>query len=76
MNEKFRGWSSSNEIPSYVQASFCEKCCTSSFPSGVCTAMAAIPSANWSAVSIESAIRRRMSGLATRRSTTTSMVCL
>ena len=56
--------------------SFCEKCCTSSFPSGVCTAMAAIPSASWSAVSIESATRRRMSGLATRRSTTTSIVCL
>ena len=43
---------------------------------GVWTAMAASPSVSWSADSIESATRRRMSGLATSRSTTTSIVCL
>src|SRR5438105_1513455 len=75
LNEKFRGASSSNDSPSNVQASDWEKLMTSSVPS-VCTAMAAIPSVSWSAVSTESATRLRMSGFATRRSTTTSMECL
>ncbi len=48
----------------------------SSWPSGVVTAIAAMPSASSSACSIESAARRRMSGFATSRSTTTSIVCL
>ena len=75
LKEKFRGASSSKLIPQCVQASACEKVCRSS-PSCVCTAMVAMPSASSSAVSMESATRRRMSGFATSRSTTTSMVCL
>ena len=75
LNEKFLGASSSKEIPSYMQASFWLKLTTSSLPS-VWTVTAAMPSASSSAVSIESATRRRMSGRATNRSTTTSMVCL
>ena len=75
LNEKFRGWSSSNDRPSYVQASDWLNVWTSS-PSWVCTAIATSPSVSWSAVSIESATRRRMSCLATSRSTTTSIVCL
>ena len=76
LNEKLRGASSSNESPQYVHASFCEKVCTSSWPSCVTTATEAIPSASSKACSIESATRLRMSGLATNRSTTTSIVCL
>src|SRR5919106_6461336 len=75
LNEKFRGWSSSNDRPSNVQASFSENVTSSSLPS-VCTASAASPSDSSSAVSTESATRRRMSGRATSRSTTTSMSCL
>ena len=45
-------------------------------PLSVWTAMAASPSVSCRAVSTESATRRRMSGFATSRSTTTSIVCL
>ncbi len=76
LNEKFRGASSSNDNPQKVHASAWEKFWISSPPSCVCTAIAAIPSASSSAVSRESATRRRMSGFATSRSTTTSIVCL
>ena len=76
LNEKFRGASSSNDNPQNVHASVCEKFWISSPPSCVATAIAAMPSASWSAVSSESATRRRMSGFATSRSTTTSIVCL
>ena len=76
MNEKFRGASSSKDRPQKVQASFWEKVWISSWPSWVTTAIEAMPSASSSACSIESAARRRMSGLATSRSTTTSIVCL
>ena len=76
LNEKLRGAISSNESPQWVHASDWEKFCSSSPPSWVCTAIDAMPSASSSAVSIESATRRRMSALATSRSTTTSIVCL
>ncbi len=62
-------------MPQWVQAKDWEKLTTSSLPS-VRTAMAAIPSVRPRAVSIESATRRRIPGLATSRSTTTSMSCL
>src|SRR5919106_5218933 len=75
LNEKLRGANSSKYRPSYVQASFSENVTSSSLPS-VCTASAASPSESSRAVSTESATRRLMSGLATRRSTTTSMSCL
>ena len=76
LNEKFRGASSSNDSPQNVHASFCEKVWSSSWPSCVMTAIEAMPSASSSAVSMLSATRRRMPCLATRRSTTTSIVCL
>ena len=63
-------------MPQNVHASFWENVWMSSWPSGVVTAIAAMPSASSSACSIESAARRRMSGFATSRSTTTSIVCL
>ncbi len=75
LNEKFLGASSSNESPQNVHASDCEKLMISSVPSCWTTAIEEMPSASWSAASMESATRRRMSGLATSRSTTTSMVC-
>jgi len=75
LNEKFRGASSSKESPQNVHASDWENVWISS-PSSVWTAIAAMPSASWSAVSMESATRRLRSGRATSRSTTTSIVCL
>src|SRR5919109_2595820 len=53
LNEKFRGWSSSKDSPSNVQASFSENVTSSSLPS-VCTARAASPSDSSRAVSTES----------------------
>ena len=58
-----------------MHASFWLNVTTSSVPS-VWMAIEASPSASSSAVSIESATLRRMSGFATRRSTTISMSCL
>src|SRR5204863_2358666 len=65
LNEKFRGASSSNDSPQNVHASDWEKLTISSEPSCCTTAIEATPSASCSAVSMESATRRRMSGFAT-----------
>ena len=60
----------------FGQASFSEKDCHAASPSSSTKLTCMTPPASPSAVSTESVTRLSMSGLATRRSTTTPMSCL
>ena len=71
LNENIRGDKSSMLTPCSGQAYFCEKV-TSSPPEKLTTTS---PPASFDAVSMLSARRDIISGLITRRSTTTSMLC-
>ena len=77
LNEKSRGCISGNETPQSGHALFCEKKCSLSaaFSPGRLRATTKIPFALFSAVSTESAKRRRTSAPMTMRSITNSIVC-
>ena len=60
----------------FGHASFSEKDCHAASPSSSTKLTCTMPPARPRAVSTESVTRLRISGLATRRSTTTAMSCL
>ena len=83
LKEKFRGAGSSKLMPQWVHARCCEKVMASSpspSPSPPAppfmTRTSAVPPVSARAVSIDSVRRWRMLSRRTRRSTTTSMVCI
>ena len=78
MKEKLRGAGSSKLMPQCVQDRCWEKVMASSSaaPSLSITSTSAVPPVSSRAVSIDSVSRWRMLARLTRRSTTTSMVCI